>query len=432
MVELAFELGINLLETFIAIEFVTRYLGCKYDDWKRNIGFIAVWIIAFIELSVMNHITEFESFGAYIPAVIYFVYAILFLKGSVFLKLWISVLIQILVTAIAIGTNLFVCNIIGYDPYLMITVFNSIRVISVIITKILLFYITRLILKQKYKNPLANGAWLLLIIIPIISIISLSALMLAAINHEEIKVYILTGMSCIVVANIITYYFFTMLNKDYDTKLKVKLLESQNENALKNIENIDAFVQQMKAVRHDMKNQLLIVRNYINSGKNDEAVEYINSLTDNYMPNIQEFLVTENDAFNAIVNSKIAICNQKGIYIEIKEKRSSLKDLDAVDTGVLFGNLLDNAIEAAEKTVDKRIVVEVQTRDSYLSILITNSINDSVLRDNKELATSKSDKELHGIGIKSVEAIVKKYDGMIKFYEENGEFCCHILLYIEK
>lgn len=432
MVELAFELGINLLETFIAIEFVTRYLGCKYDDWKRNIGFITVWIVAFIELSVMNHITEFESFGAYIPAVIYFVYAILFLKGSVFLKLWISVLIQILVTAIAIGTNLFVCNIIGYDPYLMITVFNSIRVISVIITKILLFYITRLILKQKYKNPLANGAWLLLIIIPIISIISLSALMLAAINHEEIKVYILTGMSCIVVANIITYYFFTMLNKDYDTKLKVKLLESQNENALKNIENIDAFVQQMKAVRHDMKNQLLIVRNYINSGKNDEAVEYINSLTDNYMPNIQEFLVTENDAFNAIVNSKIAICNQKGIYIEIKEKRSSLKDLDAVDTGVLFGNLLDNAIEAAEKTVDKRIVVEVQTRDSYLSILITNSINDSVLRDNKELATSKSDKELHGIGIKSVEAIVKKYDGMIKFYEENGEFCCHILLYIEK
>lgn len=432
MVELAFELGINLLETFIAIEFVTRYLGCKYDDWKRNIGFITVWIVAFIELSVMNHITEFESFGAYIPAVIYFVYAILFLKGSVFLKLWISVLIQILVTAIAIGTNLFVCNIIGYDPYLMITVFNSIRVISVIITKILLFYITRLILKQKYKNPLANGAWLLLIIIPIISIISLSALMLAAINHEEIKVYILTGMSCIVVANIITYYFFTMLNKDYDTKLKVKLLESQNENALKNIENIDAFVQQMKAVRHDMKNQLLIVRNYINSGKNDEAVEYINSLTDNYMPNIQEFLVTENDAFNAIVNSKIAICNQKGIYIEIKEKRSSLKDLDAVDTGVLFGNLLDNAIEAAEKTVDKRIVVEVQTRDCYLSILITNSINDSVLRDNKELATSKSDKELHGIGIKSVEAIVKKYDGMIKFYEENGEFCCHILLYIEK
>ena len=175
MVELAFELGINLLETFIAIEFVTRYLGCKYDDWKRNIGFITVWIVAFIELSVMNHITEFESFGAYIPAVIYFVYAILFLKGSVFLKLWISVLIQILVTAIAIGTNLFVCNIIGYAPYLMITVFNSIRVISVIITKILLFYITRLILKQKYKNPLANGAWLLLIIIPIISIISLIA-----------------------------------------------------------------------------------------------------------------------------------------------------------------------------------------------------------------------------------------------------------------
>lgn len=315
MVELIFELGINLIETFIAVEFVTRYLGHKYDDWRKKVSFISVWMIAFFELTAMNHITAFESFGAYIPAIIYFVYAVLFLNGSLFLKSWISVLIQIIVTAIAIGTNLFVCNIMGYDPYLMITVFNSIRVISVIITKILLFYITRLILKQKYKNILPNKSWVLLIIIPIISIISLSALMLAAINHEEIKVYIFTGMGCIVIANIITYYFFTVLNKDYDTKLKVKLLESQNENALKNIENIDAFIQQMKSVRHDMKNQLIIIRNYINSGKNDAAVEYINSLTDNYMPDIQEFLITDNDAFNAIMNSKIAICNQKGIYI---------------------------------------------------------------------------------------------------------------------
>lgn len=94
--------------------------------------------------------------------------------------------------------------------------------------------------------------------------------------------------------------------------------------------------------------------------------------------------------------------------------------------------MIDNAIEAAENTVDKRITVEMNTCGNYLSILITNSISNSVLTDNKDLMTSKADKELHGIGIKSVKAVVKKYDGMINFYEENGEFCCHILLYIEK
>ena len=432
MVRMTFELGINLIETFIAIEFVTKYLGCRYNDWRKKFGFILVWIIAFLELTAMNYITYFESFGAYIPAVIYFMYALFFLKGSMFLKIWVSVLIQILVTAIAIGTNLFVCNIIGYDPYLMITVFNSTRVISVIITKILLFYITRLILKQKYKNPLENRAWLLLIIIPVISIISLSALMIAAINYDEIQAYILTGMVCIVVSNIITYYFFTMLNREYEIKLKVKLLESRNEDTLKNIESMDAFVRQMKSVRHDMKNQLLIIKNYINSGKADDAGEYIDSLVGGYIPKMQDFINTENDAFNAVMNSKIAVCNQKGIYIEVKEEKLALCDLDIVDVGIIFGNLLDNAIEAAEKTDDKRITVDIQIKGNYLSVVITNSIKESVLKDNSELLTSKSDKEMHGIGLKSVEAVVKKYDGMLQFYEENDEFCCHILLYIKK
>ncbi len=63
-----------------------------------------------------------------------------------------------------------------------------------------------------------------------------------------------------------------------------------------------------------------------------------------------------------------------------------------------------------------------------MSILVSNSIETSVLTDNENLETSKKDKELHGIGIKTIKEIVKKYDGMIQFYEEEKEFCCHILL----
>lgn len=429
MLETIFELGINLVETFIIVDFVTRYLGCKYQGKGKIIGFTTTWLLSFIELSIINHIVSFEGVGVFIPIIINFLYALIFLKGNIWLKLWISALIEIIMLIIAIGTNLIVCQVLGYNPNDMLTLFNATRVISVIITKIILFYVSRMILRQRYKNPIDNQAWFMLILIPIISVISLSALMLAAMNYEEISGYILCGMSGILLANIITYYFFSTLNKDYETKLEIKLLRQNNENAKKNIENADAFVKQMKSVRHDMRNQLLIILNYINNEKYNEAKNYINNLTDSYLPTIKNFINTDNEAFNAIVNSKIAICSQKNIYIEIKEMKNALKDFDAIDTGALFGNLLDNAIEAAQNTESRRITLDVNQKGRYLSILVTNSIETSVLEHNAELETSKSDKTLHGIGIKTIKALVEKYNGMIQFFEENGEFCCHIMLY---
>ena len=73
----------------------------------------------------------------------------------------------------AIVINLLVCYIIGYDPNDMVMVFNTTRIITVVIAQMVLFYITRLILRQKHKNPMNTQTWLLLIIIPIISLISI-------------------------------------------------------------------------------------------------------------------------------------------------------------------------------------------------------------------------------------------------------------------
>lgn len=428
MVQTVFELGINLLETFITIDFITKYLGCKFSDKRKTIGFLIAWMIDFAEISIMNYLIVFETFEAYIPVIIYFTYAMICLKGTVWLKLWISVVAQIVLVAIAIVTNLGVCNIIGYDPDNVILVFNSIRIMTVIISKIILFYVTRIILKYRYKNPLDGQNLFTLIIIPIISIISLCSLMLAAMNHDEIKVYILVGMSGIVIANIITYYIFMRLNKDYESKLEIRLLKQQKENAEQNMQNTDAFVKQMKSARHDMKNQLIITGNYISSGKYTEAQEHIKALIEDYLPSIQDFINSGNDAFDAIVNAKIILCTQKKIFIEVKLFENSLKNISDIDIGILFGNLLDNAIEAAEKSHKKHILVDIYEQGAYLSILVSNSTDKQVLESNKNLETTKSDKEMHGIGIKNIKSIVNKYNGMLDFSENNNEFCCHIML----
>lgn len=428
MFETIFELGINLVETLITIDFITRYLGGKYEDKRGKIGFIAAWILLFAELSIVNHITPFETVETCIHFGIIFIYSLVLLKGNVFLKLWICILIQMILIVNAIAINLLVCYIIGYDPNDMVSVFNTTRIITVVIVQITLFYLTRIILRHKYKNPMNIQSWLLLIIIPIISLISMTALMLAAMEHEEIRGYILCGMTTIIISNIITYYFFKLLNRNYEAQLRVKLLEQHNENTQKALISADAYVKQMRAFRHNASNQLTVIHSLISEKNYDKAQEYVESLIKNHLPDMQQYIHTDNDAFDAIMNAKIAVCNQKKVFTEVKVQENSLKQFDAVDISILFGNLMDNAIEAAENTQNRRITVDIKVKCGYFSLLISNSIDKSVLENNSKLETSKPDKELHGIGIKNIKSIVKKYDGMLQFYEQDDEFFCHILL----
>lgn len=431
MIEYAFEILINLIETFISVDFITKYLGAKNTGYRQKIEFITVWLISFIQITITNYITDFETFGSYIPMIIYAVYAFLCLNGSVLLKIWFAILTHLIVSITAIITNILLCNIIGYDPYKMITVFNSTRVMGVILAKIMQFYITRLILRNTYKNPISNYRWVTIIAIPVISVISLCALMKAALINNGISPYISIGMICIVLANIMTYYFFTIVNKEYENKLKSKLLEQQNETLKKSIADKDAFVKEMKTVRHDIKNQLLTIMQYAEAGKIADIKAYVNVLTNEYLPNILNYINTNNAAFDAVINSKIAVCNQNNIFMEVNIKQDTDINIPPTEIAVLFGNLLDNSIEAAKHTDEKRISLDIQKNASYLILLVSNSIKSSVLKTNENLETSKLDKELHGIGIKSIKNIVQKHNGMIQFYEEENEFCCHIMIETE-
>lgn len=423
-----FEVCVNILEMFIIFSFLTVYIGKKYNNYLGKLGFIIAWIIGVAVVSVVNHITIFESIGTYLYIIIFFIYSYIFLKGNVLLKLWMSIIALIITSMDAVVVNVIICCILDYDPNKVISEFNAIRVVAIVISKLVLIASYAIILRNKYKNPIKTALWYKLILVPLVSVIAITTLMKAVLRYPDIKVYALSGMLCIVIANITTYYFYTVLCREYENKLKVKLLEQQYENVKKNMEDADSFIRQMRTVKHDIKNHLLTINGYIETGDLDGAKNYISTLTEVHIPKFQSFIKTENAAFNSIVNSKIALCNEKKIVIEIKAMDGILSKFDSVDIGVLFGNLLDNAIEAAENIVKKNISVNIQEMGEYFSILVSNSIDKSVLDGNKNLITTKNNKELHGIGIKTVKSLVKKYDGMISFFEENGEFCCHILI----
>ena len=160
-------------------------------------------------------------------------------------------------------------------------------------------------------------------------------------------------------------------------------------------------------IRHDLKNHFAAIDALIDE-EPQKAHEYIKSLTQNQLQSVIRFVKTDNDSFNAIANAKIAVCEREGIKVQTRIKNNSLSRLTDDEIGIIFGNLFDNAIEAARQAEDKQINLDVTVKGEYLSIIMTNSVQGSVLADNKSLETTKKNKSLHGYGTKSINRIVKK------------------------
>ena len=96
----------------------------------------------------------------------------------------------------------------------------------------------------------------------------------------------------------------------------------------------------------------------------------------------------------------------------------------------LFGNVITNAIEATSKleNEEKRLISLIMKRKgNVLYIELENFFKkEDFIMKNGLLQTSKSDKEYHGFGMKSMENIVHKYDGVMSFKIDNDIF--HLLI----
>ena len=105
--------------------------------------------------------------------------------------------------------------------------------------------------------------------------------------------------------------------------------------------------------------------------------------------------------------------------------------LSDVELCSVFGNLLDNSLEACELCeVGQRFIdVNIKSQKELLFISITNSMAGEPVYKNGRFITSKKDKQLHGYGLKSVERIVDKYEGIISYQTEGNMFEVNITFF---
>ncbi|MBE5959167.1 MAG: GHKL domain-containing protein [Lachnospiraceae bacterium] len=208
-----------------------------------------------------------------------------------------------------------------------------------------------------------------------------------------------------------------------NSQIRYELDELKSEK--KDIENKEEEIKQlhnsMRALKHDMKNHLLVIASYLQKEDVEAAKDYTSKIIDK-LNMIHSYIETGNSLMNHILNEKLEIARKAKIQIKAEVENLSFERMASLDFSSLLGNLLDNGIEACMKEKEKELIVQILARRDYEVIMVKNKIEKSVLDSNPKLISSKENKEEHGKGIPQIKSIIDKYGGMSDFYEEDGYF----------
>lgn len=239
-------------------------------------------------------------------------------------------------------------------------------------------------------------------------------------NYIEIWV---CGLLCI---NVLFYYIVGSIYELYEKRLETRLMELSYESSEYSAEKIMHMYEEASKIRHDMKNCMMIVDKCIEQGDYSEARKYISTLMEEKIDVLGIKMFCSNKVLNYIINNKFAVCDKMNIETKCIIS-ANLNEISAVDLSILIGNLLDNAMEAAEKTEWRMVNIEIYEEEN-ITIIVENTINESVLQNNHMFATTKLDKSKHGYGMISIKDILKKYRGSIEYTEDGNVLTCQVVL----
>jgi sensor histidine kinase regulating citrate/malate metabolism len=143
---------------------------------------------------------------------------------------------------------------------------------------------------------------------------------------------------------------------------------------------------------------------------------------------------TGNSVLDTLLTGKSMQCNKHGITMTVVADGTLLDFMDAMDICSIFGNALDNAIEASLKISDKKkrlIHLSVSQFKSFVMICIENYFEDKLIALNDGYATTKKNAKDHGYGIKSINYTTDHYNGVVDIKVKDNWFKIKILIPIK-
>lgn len=427
---------LSAAETWIGYKLFKTYLT------RNSIKtiFHSLSVAAYFVFQMLSYIYECPMFST---AEYYFLFALAlactFFSDSLQNKITISALFVIMnygcktaVTAAAIAYNLQPIPE-GLTDYRL--VMNSLtQMLACILFVILLggtIYIRQLRLKKQHLLYAALS-YLFPLFVMLVSIFTSHRAFNAATDFKQDIQMFYTYTSMLFFAASVSLFYLLEKNILLDmSNEKSAIMEEMLSLQRRHYERLELSQKETQSLRHDMKNHLRCCYSLLEDGHLAEAQHYIRTL---YHENkkLRGITYSGNIVIDSILSNGFANVEQNKIDLKCSVIVPPVLNIADTDLCIIFGNLIDNAMEACQRITDscaaKQIILNVNIKRDYLFIELTNSYNGEIKKLNNIYKTMKNNERYCGIGLFNVQKIVEKYNGEISINHTADTFSVSIIL----
>lgn len=230
---------------------------------------------------------------------------------------------------------------------------------------------------------------------------------------------------------LLLYYLTHLIAGEFTRRLDAETANTRLSAQLEQFERTQAAIEQFRRDRHKMKNTYFYINALVKRHEYAALEHYLDTEL-NYRITEMEEIRTGNPTLDLMLTQKIGEARRAHIGVTTNLTLPANLPFPDQDLCALLLNLLDSAIDASirepARPGSREIAITLGQTKNFLRVEISNRTSTDVLKENRSLHTTKTDKANHGIGLQVVRSIVDKYDGMLRYDSSRDRFAVSVLL----
>lgn len=271
--------------------------------------------------------------------------------------------------------------------------------------------------------------WMQVVISAIIIGLELYAdLSKAIVNARNFNILVCVSLWFI---NLMAYYQFYTIDQGTKKNMELNALRQKAEMEKEKYHATKLSYDELRSIRHEIKNHNFYMKALLDEGKTAEAKEYLDRVSSQGTKYLKSF-DSGNYAVDVVMNHEMAAAKEQGVVLDtsiLVPRKLPFKDEDLCS---LLSNLLDNAMEAASQAgvAEPTVNISIIPRQEYLFIRVTNPV-DKTLPEKRRMTletTKTNHTELHGYGTRIIRRIAESYNGSVKYSMCGGIFTTDVML----
>ena len=390
---------INIICNFFLLLVIRQFLGdflqFETDNRIKRAVFSVCWLVGTFAVNELLHMPVVNLLtNVFLMLLISSAY-----EGKLIKKLAVCMIIAVLGAA---------CDMLAYAltiPFLG----ESDYFYSMALTVVFLLVIERVLritIRRGKSWDVVGKEMLVLSGFPI-----LAAVLLYCVTAMEAGIYRLIACISVLGISTLSVVLYNRLAINLGDRMRKIYLEREVEAYKHEMELMRISNRKEQNLRHDLRHHLFEIEGLAKQGEDEKICTYIDELRRTFVDSKQLVHTGEYET-DSLINYLLGNAKNHQIDVTCDIKIPEDIDVSRCKLNVIVGNLLENAIEAAAQADEKRIVLTMQFSAGILFLQIKNTYNGPVRVEGGHVLGKKSQNN-HGIGLRSVQDLVREQNGSL-------------------